>query len=125
MISFRVRSLRPGGWSQCTKFATGLLAIALSCSSAFAADAATSGPSVKQGDQIFHQRCVVCHNKQPGDNTPFGPPNLYTVFHGHPAVTTAQAVTIVTNGKGQMPSFKGILTPSEIRSVIAYLRSTH
>ena len=78
--------------------------------------------SAKQGSEIFHTRCIVCHNKQPGDNTPFGPPNLYTVFGPHPLLTPQQAEVIVTHGRGQMPSFGPILSRTEIRSVIAYLR---
>lgn len=82
-----------------------------------------AAPSAKQGSEIFQTRCIVCHNKKPGDNTPFGPPNLYTVFGPpHPLLTPQQAETIVTHGRGQMPSFGPILSRTEIRSVIAYLR---
>ena len=100
-----------------------ILSFGLGCSFALAADTSTSRGNVKQGDEIFHKRCVVCHSKQPGDTTPFGPPNLYAAFHGHPPLTTAQAETIVLNGKDQMPSFKAVLTRPEIKDVIAYLRS--
>lgn len=79
--------------------------------------------SAKAGSAIFHKRCIVCHNKQPGDTSPFGPPNLYIVFR-HPAKLTAQqAEEIVTHGRGQMPTFGQILSKSEIRNVIAYLRT--
>jgi mono/diheme cytochrome c family protein len=98
-------------------------AFVLGCSTASAVDPGAAAPSAKQGDQIFHQRCIVCHNKQPDDHTPFGPPNLYAVFRGHPPLTMAQAETTIMNGRGQMPPFKAILTRTEIRSVIAYLRS--
>jgi mono/diheme cytochrome c family protein len=102
----------------------GLIAVILSlnCAVALAVEPGAA-PNVKQGDEIFHKRCIACHNKQPDDNSPFGPPNLYAVFRARPTLTTAQAETIITGGKGQMPSFKAILTRAEIRSVIAYLRS--
>ena len=77
---------------------------------------------VKQGSEIFHKRCFVCHNKQPGDTTPFGPPNLYTVFRGHSALTSQQAESVIVHGRGQMPAWGAILTRSEIKSVILYLR---
>ena len=112
---------RRRGSSLYAHLSAALLIMGFGCTSAFASDAPTA-PSAKQGDQIFHQRCIVCHNKQPDDTTPFGPPNLYKVFRTH-AMTTAQAETIITNGKGQMPSFKTILTKPEIISVISYLRS--
>jgi mono/diheme cytochrome c family protein len=93
------------------------------CLSASASSDTANNDAVKQGGEIFHQRCIVCHNKQPGDNTPFGPPNLYKVFGSHPALLTSQqAETIVVHGRAQMPAFGAILTRTEIRSVLAYLR---
>lgn len=90
--------------------------------SAHAADKSVSSSSVKRGDTLFHQRCVVCHNKKPGNDTPFGPPNLYDVFRGK-KITPKQAETIIHNGKGQMPSFGKSITNTQIRDVIAYLSS--
>jgi mono/diheme cytochrome c family protein len=77
----------------------------------------------REGDAIFHKRCIVCHNKQRGDDSPFGPPNLYTAFHGQPPLTTKVAETIIVNGKGQMPAFGAVLSRTEIHQVIAYLRT--
>lgn len=78
--------------------------------------------AVKHGDAIFHQKCIICHNQEPGNNLPFGPPNLYTVFRGK-EITPQQAETIITEGKGGMPSFRSVLTKTDIRSVIAYLKT--
>jgi mono/diheme cytochrome c family protein len=75
------------------------------------------------GSAIFQKRCFMCHNKQRGDDSPFGPPNLYTAFHGKPPLTAKAAETIIVNGKGQMPAFRAILSETEIRQVIAYLRT--
>lgn len=77
----------------------------------------------RQGNAIFHQRCIVCHNKQPGDTSPFGPPNLHEVFKGPTALKPEDAQQIITNGKGQMPAFGQILTKSNIADVIAYLKT--
>ena len=41
----------------------------------------------KRGAAIFQQNCVSCHNKQPDDATPFGPPNLHGIFSSKPLVT--------------------------------------
>lgn len=78
--------------------------------------------ATKHGAEIFQKRCVVCHNKQPGDDAPFGPPNLYTLFRANPPLSSQEAETTIRNGKGNMPAFGNILSPSDIRSVIAYLR---
>ena len=87
-----------------------------------APDKPAAGGVAKRGDQIFHTKCIICHNKQPGDNSPFGPPNLYDAFKSN-AISTPQAEDIITHGKGQMPSFGNILNKSDMQSVIAYLRS--
>jgi mono/diheme cytochrome c family protein len=76
-----------------------------------------------EGDAIFHKRCIVCHNKQRGDDSPFGPPHLYTAFHGPTPLTTRVAENTIVNGKGQMPAFGAVLTKTEIHQVIAYLKT--
>ena len=79
--------------------------------------------SAKKGGMIFQQRCFMCHNKQPGDDSPAGPPNLYMAFRGNPPLSAKEAEMIVTHGKDQMPAFGAVLSKSDIRSVIAYLRT--
>lgn len=87
------------------------------------ADAKDSGKAgVQQGARIFHERCATCHNKQPADDSPFGPPNLYRAFRGQPPLSRTQAETIIENGRNAMPAFGGVLSRTEIASVIAYLR---
>jgi mono/diheme cytochrome c family protein len=80
----------------------------------------------KRGEAIFQQNCVSCHNKQPDDSTPFGPPNLHGIFGSkpmvHPAMTPAQAVDFIKKGAAPMPAFAGILTDAQINDLIAYLK---
>jgi mono/diheme cytochrome c family protein len=80
----------------------------------------------KRGEAIFQQNCVSCHNKQPDDTTPFGPPNLHGIFSSkplvHPAMTPAQAVDFIKKGAAPMPAFAGILTDAQINDLIAYLK---
>jgi mono/diheme cytochrome c family protein len=79
--------------------------------------------TVKHGNEIFHQRCALCHTQQPGQSLPFGPPNLYDVFRGPSPLSPRQAETIIVQGKGGMPAFGTVLSRSDIRCVIAYLRA--
>ena len=72
------------------------------------------------GAQVFRARCISCHNKQPVDNSPFGPPNLFGEFK-RKAITHSQAEMIIVNGKGGMPGFGNVLSKGDIRSVIEYL----
>lgn len=82
-----------------------------------------SSISAKHGSAIFHQRCIGCHQQQPNDSLPFGPPNLYMAFRGQSAISSHEAEAIITQGKGTMPAFGSVLSKSDIRSVIVYLRS--
>ncbi len=81
----------------------------------------------KRGAAIFQQNCASCHNKQPGDTTPFGPPNLHGIFSSKPMVTPpitpAQATETIKKGKAPMPAFAGILTDAQISDLIAYLKA--
>lgn len=81
----------------------------------------------KQGEVLFQQHCITCHNKQPGDTTPFGPPNLHGIFSKKPLVKTPvtpqQATQIIKNGLAPMPPFAGVLTNSQIQALIAYLKT--
>jgi mono/diheme cytochrome c family protein len=78
----------------------------------------------KQGETIFKAQCIGCHNKQPGDTTPFGPPNLHGIIGTTPPQVTAQvAAATIKSGKGIMPPFEGKLTPQDISNVVAYLKT--
>jgi mono/diheme cytochrome c family protein len=75
----------------------------------------------KAGSEVFQKNCVSCHNKQAGDTSPFGPPNLHGVFKT--GLTPEEAQKIIANGKGGMPAWSNVLTSSDIQNVIAYLKT--
>jgi len=77
--------------------------------------------TVQRGKVLFQQHCAGCHNKQPGDTNPFGPPNLHGIFQ-HRVLTPAQARNIIRHGKGSMPPFRS-LTDRQIDRLIAYLKT--
>lgn len=77
--------------------------------------------TVKSGKMLFQRDCAGCHNKQPGDTSPFGPPNLHGVFQ-HKVLTSAEARNIIRHGKGSMPPF-GSLSDSQLDHLLAYLRA--
>lgn len=81
------------------------------------------GAKAKRGEIVFQQHCINCHNKQPGDTMPFGPPNLHGIFSGPSALTTKQAEDVVVRGKGTMPGWGTVLMHSDIDDVVAYLRT--
>lgn len=77
--------------------------------------------AVRQGKALFQQKCAGCHNKQPGDTNPFGPPNLHGIFQ-HKVLTPAEAHHIIRHGKGSMPPFES-LSDSQIDHLLAYLKT--
>ncbi len=92
-----------------------------------AAQKAASGKA-QQGEVIFKAQCIGCHNKQPGDTTPFGPPNLHGIIGTNsaatpPQITSQVAAATIKTGKGIMPSFDGKLSPQDISNVVAYLKT--
>lgn len=92
----------------------------LACGMAFASGHPTAG-SVKRGNELFQQKCVGCHNKQPGDTGPFGPPNLHGILR-QKLITPEEACNIVRHGKGSMPAF-GTLSDAQIEELLAYLKT--
>jgi mono/diheme cytochrome c family protein len=113
-------------WAVCFLAAAGALAIGNVIGFADTAKPVLNAKA-KRGAAIFQQNCVSCHNKQPDDATPFGPPNLHGIFSSKPLVsppiTPAQATETIKNGKAPMPAFASILTDAQISDLIAYLKA--
>jgi len=78
---------------------------------------------VRQGEVIFQQQCVRCHNKAVGDTSSFGPPNLHGIFRRATPLSRSEAEAIIRQGKPPMPPFAGVLTTSQIDELIAYLKT--
>jgi mono/diheme cytochrome c family protein len=105
---------------------TGVVIVGIGGSAVAQKPAATG--KAKQGETIFKTQCIGCHNKQPGDTTPFGPPNLHGIIGTStsttpPQITAQVAAATIKTGKGVMPPFDGKLTATDISSVVAYLKT--
>lgn len=85
------------------------------------AESHTHEVSVKSGDALFHEKCAGCHNKQPGETSPFGPPNLHGIFKKK-LLTPAEASNIIRHGRGSMPGF-GTLSGTQVDELLAYLKA--
>ena len=79
-----------------------------------------SGNSAKRGQELFQQKCAGCHNKQVGDTTPFGPPNLHGILK-QKVITPSEAIEIIRHGRNTMPGF-GSLDDKQIQDLLAYLK---
>jgi mono/diheme cytochrome c family protein len=114
-------------WSVGTLVTAGAIMATTLIGFADTAAAPAMNAKAKRGAAIFQQNCVSCHNKQPGDTTPFGPPNLHGIFGSKPMVTPpitpAQATDTIKKGKAPMPAFGGVLSDAQISDLIAYLKA--
>lgn len=73
----------------------------------------------------FKKHCARCHGADGSADTESGriyetPDISGGILKEEP---TSKLVRIVTNGKGSMPAFKKKLTPSQINSLIDYMRN--
>lgn len=69
---------------------------------------------------LFHQKCAACHGPDGRSQTPMGKvmgaPDLKAA-----KLPEAKADEIITNGKGKMASYKGKLSPEQIKSLATYI----
>lgn len=85
----------------------------------FANEPSTSKAAATPGGQIFQANCARCHGAQ-GEGG-IGPQLAGVVTRDFP--NAADQVTVVTKGRGAMPSFAGTLTPAQISQVVDYTRT--
>jgi cytochrome c553 len=95
-----------------------MLCIVLNCVTALAA------PKAQGAQTLFNSTCASCHS-QNGTPTAVGKslnaPDLgLTDVQKHTDIELQQ---IISNGKGNMPPFKGNLSEAQINSLAAYIRS--
>jgi len=85
-----------------------------------------SGPLWAQGDGAnqFKAKCVVCHGADGSGNTAVGK-SMKLRDLGSSDVqkeTDQELTTIITSGKGAMPSYKDKLTADQIKQLVAFIR---
>ena len=81
-----------------------------------AALAEAAGPA-----ETYATHCAKCHGVDGRAQTAKGKRAGATNFTSDWNRDPARGVRIITNGKGEMPSFKGKLSPAEIKSVFSYV----
>jgi cytochrome c oxidase cbb3-type subunit 3 len=72
--------------------------------------------------EIYAASCAKCHGSDGRANTAKGRKLEATDFTGDWNRDEARGIRIITNGKGDMPSFKNKLTAAQIRAVFGYVR---
>ncbi len=89
--------------------------------------AASSGAAAARGKELFEKKCGICHYAD-SDAKKIGPGlkgiskrGTFTVNNNK--VTDETLKTWIENGDTQMPPFKDVLEPAEIKDVIAYVKA--
>lgn len=78
----------------------------------------------KHGREIYENNCLSCHGHPGlGDVQKFTPPPPDPTSAKMQLNSDGDMFYKITEGRGQMSSFKDILTPEDIWSVISYIRS--
>jgi mono/diheme cytochrome c family protein len=84
-----------------------------------AGDGAAVAPG-PDGAAIFDRRCASCHGN---DGSGLVGPALNNGQMVERFPDAADQIAVVTNGRGEMPSFFDRLTPEEIAAVVEYTRT--
>jgi mono/diheme cytochrome c family protein len=101
-----------------------LLVVVLACSllAVVSSSAAAEDPA---GATVYKAKCLTCHAKDGSGNTPVGK-SLQSADLRSPEVqkkSDAELTESVSEGKGNMPAFKTLLSEDEIHSVLGYVRT--
>ncbi len=79
---------------------------------------ATDAPSLDEGRQIFRDTgCNQCHKLADANSAATYAPSL----DGNPHMSRELVLDRLTNGRGDMPSFTGILTDEQIATLADYV----
>ncbi len=84
--------------------------------------AAAGSWSVPDGASIYSTNCASCHGSDGRAKTAKGKRSGATDLTSEWNADETRAIHIITNGKGEMPSFKSKLAREEIREVFGYVR---
>ena len=95
------------------------LCILIAAPSAFAGGGGSDGPA------IYKAKCAMCHGPDGAGQTTMGKNlKLRDLRSADVQKQTDAALTkVITDGKGKMPAYKGKLTPADIESVVAFIRT--
>lgn len=82
-------------------------------------------PNVAPGQNLFRANCAACHGPDGAGNTPLAKSMKATNLHSLTVQkkSDVQLAQVITNGAGDMPSFKNSLTDDQIRALVNYLRA--
>lgn len=89
-------------------------AVMFACSGVtFAADAGA----------LWGQQCASCHGKDGSGNTAMGKKLGVKNYSKEQGFSDAEATNVIKNGKGKMKAYKDKLSDTDVKALVAYVRS--
>ena len=84
-------------------------------------DARLRAELVQRGEKVYAANCVACHQANGK-----GVPGAFPALDGSAIVIGPKStqISLVLNGKGGMPPWKGVLSDTDIAAVITYTRNS-
>lgn len=104
---------------------TGIVIISAAAMMLFAiAGSASNASAADTGESLFKANCAVCHGED-GHGTATGKALNAPDLSSAPVqkLTNAQIEEQIENGKNNMPPFKSTLSASQIKLLVAYVRT--
>lgn len=98
--------------------ALGIFAVAFNTFAVRTAAASSNAESVSSRS-LYNIHCASCHGRDGRSNTTKGRETDADDITG--GISTAKTIRVVTNGRGDMPSFKRKLTAAQISSIARYV----
>ena len=77
------------------------------------------------GANVYKAKCVTCHAKDGSGDTPVGK-SLQSADLRSPEVqkkSDAELTESISDGKGNMPAFKTLISDDEVHAVLSYVRT--
>lgn len=90
---------------------------ALACVAACLVTPAQAQSAAEAGAELYDQHCAACHGEKLMD--PGAAPDLRELH----AADRPRFETTVMEGRGQMPSWRGVLEQTEVEALWAYIRA--
>ncbi|MGH9513328.1 MAG: c-type cytochrome [Terriglobales bacterium] len=110
-------------WFSKNKVTMGISPWLSSVSLLFVLAYAPAAPAQGAGD-IYNHKCAICHGKDGLGKTMKGKEAHVKDVHENMKDSEAAMIKAVTDGKGEnMDSYKGQLSPAQIKDLVQYYRS--
>jgi cytochrome c6 len=78
-----------------------------------------------QSADLFKSKCAMCHGADGSASTGMGKSMGLKPLSGPEVqkMSEADLITLITNGRGKMPAYKGKLTDDQIKAVAEYVKT--